>query len=38
MPLLKANRESFEERAAVLEYDGGLKRAEAEQQAREQAP
>lgn len=30
-----ATREQFEERAAILEYDGGLTRAEAEQRAME---
>lgn len=31
--LAMAEREAFEERAAIMEYDGGLTRAEAEQQA-----
>lgn len=32
-----AQREAFEERAAIMEYDGGLTRAEAEQAARPMA-
>jgi len=34
----EANREAFEERAAIMEYDGELPRAEAEQQAADAHP
>lgn len=33
--LSKAEREEYEERAAIMEYDGGLPKAEAERQALE---
>ena len=33
--LSEAEREEYEERAAIMEYDGGLSRAEAERQALE---
>jgi hypothetical protein len=35
MGLDRAQRDRFEERAAIREYDGGMGRAEAEQRARE---
>lgn len=34
----KAEREAFEERAAIMEYDGGLSRPEADRQAAEAHP
>ena len=34
----QAERESFEERAAIMEYDGRLSRAEAERLAGERHP
>ncbi len=33
--MTEAQREQFEERAAILEFDAGLSRAEAERRARE---
>lgn len=34
----EANREAYEERAAIMEYDGGLTREEAEAAARAAHP
>ena len=33
LPLTEDERIDFEERAAIMEYDGGLTRSEAEEQA-----